>query len=238
MRAFSFSRRHCSLFECRKARIENGAMRRSKQGLKRPVLVAIVGGSGSGKSWLARRLKKILGARALHLAFDDFYRDLSDLPAARRARVNFDHPSAIDWKCFQKALTLLSRGHSALCPRYDFPTHCRRGRARTVKPRPVILVEGLWLLRPAPLRRLFKLRIFLDCREETRLSRRLRRDLRTRGRDERSVRGQFRAMVQPMHSRFVQPQAKWADVVFKEPLGIRGVQDLARRIQSLAKRVA
>ncbi len=195
-----------------------------------PILVAIVGGSGAGKSQLAGQLADLLGAEAARLSLDDFYRDQSHLPAGRRAKLNFDHPRAVDWPSVERVLGDWLAGLPALVPRYDFATHCRRG-FRMVQPKPIVLVDGLWLLLRPSLRRLFRLRIFLNCPARIRLARRLARDVEARGRTRASVLEQFRDAVQPMHRRFVAPQARWADVVLKGNWDDREVERLVRRIR-------
>jgi uridine kinase len=199
-----------------------------------PLLIAIVGGSGSGKSWLADKLQSELGATAARLSLDDFYRDLFHLPPERRALVNFDEPRAIDWAALEDVLRLCVTGRAASVPRYDFKSHCRLRRPKTFKPKPIILVDGLWLLRRRSIRRLFDLSIFLHCASGTRLRRRLARDLLSRGRTRTSVRQQFRTTVEPMHRRYVTPQARLADIVFRAQLSERWVQKLAELLRSWA----
>src|SRR5439155_9499390 len=127
--------------------------------LKRsPFLVAIVGGSGSGKTWLAEKLQAALAGKAARLSLDDFYRDRSHVAPARRAKINFDNPGAIDWAGFERVLRECAAGKAASLPCYDFKTHCRLRTSKRLPPRPVILVDGLWLLRRPSLRRLFGLR--------------------------------------------------------------------------------
>ena len=106
-------------------------------------------------------------------------------------------------------------------------------RFRILKPGRILVIDGLWLLRPSWLRHLFSLRIFLDCPARTRLQRRLKRDLTTRGRSRTSVERQFREMVEPMHQRYVESQAKWADVVLAKPCGSREVKHLVKLISQL-----
>src|SRR5262249_35666799 len=155
-------------------------------------LVAIVGGSGAGKSWLARKLQTALGSKATRISLDDFYRDHSRIPPARRVNINFDHPRAIDWPAVEQAGRGLRDGRVVRLPRYDFKTHCRLREENILAPRPIVLMEGLWLLRRPSLRRLFDWRIFIDCPAPLRRRRRLARDLRSRGRTRASVRRQFR----------------------------------------------
>jgi uridine kinase len=200
-----------------------------------PLLVAIVGGSGSGKSWLADGLEAALSPHVVRLSQDDFYRDRSHLPAVRRARLNFDHPRAIDWPKLEHCVRKLLSGQQALTPRYDFKTHSRRSDQQRLSPRPVILMDGLWLLRRRSLRSRVTLGVFIDCPTRTRLRRRLTRDLRQRGRSRDSVRRQFRATVEPMHARYVAPQARYADVVLSGAWGRSRIKLLADRLFQMAK---
>jgi uridine kinase len=178
-----------------------------------PLIVAIVGGSGSGKSWLAQQLLTALHPEANHLCLDDFYLDRSHLSPGRRANLNFDHPRAIDWREFERVVRALQLGRPVRVPVYDFATHCRAGATRLLLPKPVLLIEGLWLLRRPSLRKLFTFRVFLDCPTALRLRRRLSRDRLARGRTPQSITAQFWKTVEPMHRKFVAPQARWADIL-------------------------
>ena len=211
---------------------------RRPQGLRRaappqPILVAIAGGSGSGKTWLAQKLERALGPRVIRLCLDSFYRDRSHLPLARRAGLNFDHPRAIDWACVEGALKALLAGRPASVPVYDFKTHSRLPRLQRIRPRPLILLEGLWPLQRRAIRRLTRLSIFLNCPSSLRLRRRMQRDLTARGRTRASVARQFRESVEPMHLRFVAPQLKQANLVLPQPCSPRQVRHLAANIRQL-----
>lgn len=198
-----------------------------------PVLVAIVGGSGSGKSYVADELARRLGSKALRLSLDDFYIDRSHLSQKQRQRINYDHPRAIDWRVFESALTALLRHEPTEVPRYDFATHSRKPRGSVMKPKPFVLVDGLWLLRRPALRGLFSLKLFLGCPAKQRLERRLKRDEAVRGRSARSVREQFARAVEPMHCRFVEPQRRWADVVLPPSRTGAELDEIARAILDL-----
>ena len=173
-------------------------------------LIAVVGGSGSGKTWLAAKLGEWLGEEAGHLCLDSFYRDLGHLPPEERCRANFDDPAAIDWDSLRVVLESLESGGPAQVPVYDFSNHVRKGGTRAMECRPIVVMEGLWLLHPEWLREKFSFSVFVDCPEDERLQRRIERDVLTRGRTEESVRAQFSSHVKPMHDLFVEPQREWA----------------------------
>ena len=164
-------------------------------------LIAIAGGSGSGKSWLARELKRRLDPHAAILSLDDFYQDLSHLALAERAARNFDSPAAMDWALFRRCLEEILRGGAAALPRYDFATHTRLAEPCRWQPAPVVLVEGLWPWRRAELRQLYALKVFRTGSEGVRFARRLARDVTQRGRSAESVRQQWRQQVQPSYTR-------------------------------------
>lgn len=205
---------------------------------RRTQLIAIVGGSGAGKGWLVERLCAVLGDRACHLQLDDFYRDRSALPAARRARVNFDVPHAIDWAWAERVLLDCRSGSATRLPRYDFSTHCRLADCEAWAPRPLVFVDGLWLLRRPRIRRLFDLKIYLDTPEELRRSRRLARDVVERGYTVSHIADRFANHVTPMHDRYVEPQKRWADVVLEQPFQEPQVIELAQRLWSLVENTA
>ncbi len=199
---------------------------------RRPRLVAIVGGSGAGKSWLAAQLEKKLGKGVVRLSLDDFYRDRSHLPLARREKINFDHPGAIDWGYVEKVLQNCLVGRTGPCPQYDFATHSRKLRVGKLKPKGIIIMDGLWLLRRPAIRRLFDCRIFLECPQDLRLTRRLRRDLQERGRAPAAIRKQFRSCVLPMHRKYVASQRRWANVVLDSRTLKEGIDQLVARLRA------
>lgn len=178
--------------------------------MKKPRLIAVVGGSGSGKTWLAGKLGEWLGDEAGHLCLDSFYRDLGHLPPDERCLANFDDPDAIDWEALRGVLETLENGQTAQVPVYDFAEHIQRKETVELPWRPIMVLEGLWLLHPEWLREKLAYSIFVDCPEDERLLRRIERDVLTRGRTEESVRRQFSEHVQPMHALFVEPQRQHA----------------------------
>jgi len=203
-----------------------------------PFLIAIVGGSGAGKSFLAQKLADALAPNAARISLDDFYLDRSHLPPGRRAKLNFDHPRAIDWTTFARVLKNLREGCEARVPVYDFATHSRTSRERRVKPKRYIIVEGLWLLHRPALRRLFDSTIFLECSLALRRRRRLARDLKSRSRTRESVLAQLRSKVEPMHRLYVAPQARWAGRVFKTSCGKKQIKHLVLSIRRFSELLA
>jgi len=176
-------------------------------------LILIAGGSGSGKTHLARELKDRLGSQSSLLSLDHFYHDLSHLPSAERNLVNFDHPNSIDWSEVEKVISILKSGYPVDVPRYDFTTHTRMKECDQLNSAPLLLLEGLWPLTREKIRNGSALSIFIDCPADIRLKRRIHRDTMQRGRTEESIRRQFSEHVAPMHEVHIQPQLEHADLV-------------------------
>lgn len=177
-----------------------------------PLLVAIAGGSGAGKTTLARWLTDSLHPIAVSLIpLDNYYRDLSHKPPADRAQTNFDAPEAIEWERLHSDLGLLLEGRSARIPCYDFHTHTRLEQTEERQPADVLLLEGLFALSDAWVRDRAAVRVFVEAAAETCLARRLDRDVRERGRTPGEVRRRFQEHVWPMFTRHVEPTREAAD---------------------------
>ena len=198
--------------------------------MKMPVHVAVVGGSGSGKTWLAEKLAAALAPRAARLSLDDFYRDLSPLPPAERELVNFDDPAAIDWEKFRAVIGAMRVGENMDLPVYDFATHTRNKEPRTFSPPALVIWDGLWLLHHDWLREKFALTVFVDCDAQERFRRRSERDVSERGRTFDSVRCQFFEHVQPMHERFVEPQRQQATQGVDSPINSKTLDALVHKM--------
>ncbi len=195
-------------------------------------MIGIAGGSGSGKTWLARALLGHFKKEACLVSLDDFYRDRSHLPAKTRARINFDHPRSVDWSALEFVLQNCANGKKTVVPNYDFATHSRSPDGTQLLPKPLIVVEGLWLFRRPNLRRLFNYKVYIDCDPGLRLERRIKRDCIERGRTEETVREQFGKFVEPMHQRFISSQQRWADLIFTGAPTAQEIGQLVKRIES------
>ena len=181
------------------------------------MILGICGGTGSGKTTLASRLAEALGPdQALLLAQDYYYKDSSHLSFEERARQNFDHPDAVDFELLIQHVDALRSRQPVQRPWYDFSAHVRRTETKRVDPRAVVIVEGILIFQNSRLRELFDLKLYVDTDADVRFIRRLRRDIRERGRSVESVVEQYLETVRPMHQQFVEPARRHADIVIPE----------------------
>lgn len=180
----------------------------------RSVVLGIAGGTGSGKTTVARSIIDRIGqTRVAYLEHDSYYHDLSHLPPAERRRVNFDHPDAFDTELMIDHVRRLQDGVSVQKPVYSYTESVRTEMTERVDPRPLIVIEGILALENAALRALMDVKIFVDTDDDIRLMRRLRRDTVQRGRSMAHVLTQYESTVRPMHLAFVMPSRRQADVV-------------------------
>lgn len=204
------------------------------------LVIGVVGGSGSGKTTVARAIFDRLGLDAVFLDQDAYYHDLSHLPLDDRARVNFDHPDAIDTDLFVAHIEELRAGRPIETPTYDFTRHTRAAAVVRVDPRDVVIVDGILLFAEPRLRRLFDIKLFVDVDDDIRFIRRLQRDLHDRGRTVDGVIRQYLDTVRPMHLEFVEPSKRYADVILPEgghnQVGIDMI--VARVLMEIARRRA
>ena len=184
---------------------------------RRPTVIGVAGGTGSGKTTIVREILKELDPdNVLVIQHDSYYRDRSHLPSGERANVNYDHPDALETSLLIEHLRQLLASAPANIPIYDFVTHTRKPESQQVKPCRVIVVEGILILADAALRELFDIKVFVDTDADIRFIRRLERDIAKRGRTRESVVAQYLQTVRPMHLEFVEPSKRYADVIVPE----------------------
>ena len=185
--------------------------------MNRPYIVGVAGGTGSGKTTVARAIASALPqGTATLLEHDSYYRDRQDISYEARCEVNFDHPDSLETELLVEQLDALRNGKPVDVPIYDFSTHRRRDDRQRVEPAPVIAVEGILVFTDARLRERFDLKVFVDTDADIRVFRRIRRDLEQRGRSFQSIRDQYYKTVRPMHLMFVEPSKRWADIIVPE----------------------
>lgn len=201
----------------------------------KPLLIAVVGGSASGKTTLARELARALEPNANLLSQDSFYLDAAHLSPARRERLNFDHPRRIDWPLLSSVLDEALQGRAVSIPRYSFEAHARETATDHLSPKRFLIAEGLWLLTRRDIRSRCAFGIYIVCPSSVRLRRRLARDTTERGRTQSQVLQQWRDHIEPGFYRFVAPQLFLAHEVLRFPVAASKIADLARRIQTLAE---
>ena len=180
----------------------------------KPLIIGIAGGTGSGKSTVARKVAEALpDASVAFLEMDAYYHDFRHLSLAELHEVNWDHPDAFDVELLSTHLAALARGDAVEMPVYEFATHARSEQTRRIAPADVVVIDGILLLADAVVRALCDVKVFVDADPDIRLIRRIRRDTVVRGRTLESVLDQYLTTVQPMHLLFVEPSKRYADVI-------------------------
>jgi uridine kinase len=182
-----------------------------------PVIIGIAGGTGSGKTTVARSIYDQVGRDRIEwISHDSYYRDLDGLSQEQRNRINFDHPDSLESELLARHIDMLCNGSAVDVPIYDFATDSRRSETQRVESRKVIIVEGILVLAEPELRQRIDIKLFVDTPPDIRFVRRLLRDVRSRGRTLESVVEQYLTTVRPMHDEFVEPSKRYADLIIPE----------------------
>lgn len=184
----------------------------------KPILIGIAGGSASGKSSIAQRLKNeySLTNSVVIIRQDDYYKDQSHLTMEERVKTNYDHPLAFDNELLIQHLNALMNGETIEKPTYDYTVHNRSEVTETIKPCDVIVLEGLFVLESESLRDLLDMKIFVDTDADLRFIRRMVRDVKERGRSLDSVVSQYTTTVRVMHDLFIEPSKRYANLIIPE----------------------
>jgi len=180
------------------------------------LLIGIAGGSGSGKTTLAKMIaKEFSDNKILLMSLDHYYKDLDHLNFDERKKINFDNPDSIDWELFRKHINMLLENKEIEMPKYSFSNHTREGY-EIVKPRDVIIIEGIFALCDDTVSNLMNLRIFVETDADIRLIRRIKRDVLERARDLESIITQWETQVAPSYNLFLVQTAKKAHIIVPE----------------------
>ena len=177
------------------------------------LIIGIAGGTGSGKTTLAKKIAEAFPGQAVLISHDSYYKELSHLSVGERGKTNFDHPDSIDFELLIQQLDALRQGHPIEKPVYNFHRHTREDYNETVGPNKIIIVEGILLFAIPEVCERCDLKLFVETDDDVRLLRRIDRDVHERSRSFESVCNQYLATVKPMHEVFVQPSKKQADLI-------------------------
>jgi uridine kinase len=195
-------------------------------------VIGIAGGTGAGKTTVARLITENVGESVTRIPLDNYYEDLSHLDMSEREEVNYDHPSAFEWDLLADHVAALMRGESVEMPQYDFSAHNREPETVTVDPSTVIVVEGILALYESELRELMDLCVYVQTDADVRILRRIQRDVIERGRELEGVMDQYLGTVKPMHEQFIEPTKKHADIIIPEGLNRSAVDLLIKKIHA------
>jgi uridine kinase len=185
--------------------------------MKKPILIGITGGTGSGKTTVAEAIHSAFEGNSITMIMQDsYYKDQSHITFEERLKTNYDHPHSIDMDHLIRDLKSLMSGKSVDMPVYDFAEHTRKSETIHIVPTDIIIVEGILVLDDKNLRDLLDIKIYVDTDADIRILRRMQRDINERGRSMESVINQYLNVVRPMHEQFTEPTKRYADIIIPE----------------------
>lgn len=186
--------------------------------LKRPIVIGIAGGSGSGKTTIAHEVARLINDddHIITLTQDSYYKDNTGIPMSERKKINYDHPDAFDMPLLVAQINQLMHRKAVEMPVYDFTEHTRSSKTIHVEPADIIILEGILVLADENLRNLMDIKVYVDTDDDIRFIRRLERDLKERGRSLDSVIDQYLATVKPMYHQFIESTKRYADIIVPE----------------------
>ena len=196
-------------------------------------VIGIAGGSGSGKSTFAKRLKERFPDDVALVSCDNYYLARDDMPFEERTKLNYDSPEAFEFNLMIRQITDLKAGKNILCPVYDFSRHTRSDRVLEIPAKPVILIDGILIFAEPKLRQIMDMRIYVETDADERILRRARRDMVERGRDLDGIIDQYLATVKPMHNQYVEPTKAYADIIINGGMNDRAYDLVRNKIQSI-----
>lgn len=202
----------------------------------KPYIIGIAGGSGSGKSTFAERLKQTFPNDVSLISCDNYYLPHDELSLEERAKLNYDAPEALEFDLMVRHLEELKTGKTALCPVYDFTRHTRSNTTTEIMPRPIILIDGILIFHDAALRECMDLKIYVETDADERILRRARRDMLERGRDLDSVIEQYLSTVKPMHNTYVNPTKVFADIILNGGKNEQAFQLVRNQIEKILRK--
>ena len=181
--------------------------------MKKPFIIGVAGGSGSGKTTFTKRLKERFPDQIAMVSCDNYYLARHNMPLEERKLQNYDSPEAFEFDLMIRQITDLKEGKDILCPVYDFTLHTRSSEVVPIPAKPVIVIDGILIFSEPRLRELMDMRIYVETDADERILRRVRRDMRDRGRDLDGIIAQYLTTVKPMHNTYVEPTKAYADII-------------------------
>lgn len=201
--------------------------------MKQSFVIGIAGGSGSGKTTFSQRLKTCFPEDIALVSCDNYYLARNDMPLEQRKLQNYDSPDAFEFDLMIRQITDLKNGKDILCPVYDFTQHTRSRQVLQIAAKPVVLIDGILIFSDPRLRELMDMRIYVETDADERILRRVRRDMRERGRDLDGIIAQYLTTVKPMHNAYVEPTKQFADIIINGGKNNTAYDLVKNKIQSI-----